>query len=97
MPEARIVSYRALIVLALFLSACASSGPASKITDPDVEIEQVIGPAELSWPYGPIDLKYAVQVTNKWTQPITFRGIAYFDTTVGPYQKVLMRELPQGY
>ena len=77
MPEARIVSYRALILLGLFAAACASGGnaPKSKITDPDVEIEQEVGPAELNWPYGPIDLKYALQVTNKWDQPITVNRI----------------------
>lgn len=158
MPEARTVSYRPLILLACFVAACSSSStsaPKVKIADPDVEIEQQVGPAELGWPYGPVDLKYAVQVTNKWDQamtvtrinvstsnpagaayalrhdyynlaattiqpgetrtvefwahgfsyghsgrenePITFRGIVYFDTPAGAYQKVLLRELPQGY
>ena len=157
MPEARTVSYRALIPLAIVVAACASGGSSqkAKITEPDVEIEQEVGPAELNWPYGPIDLKYAVQVTNKWdqpitlnrinvstqnpagagyalrhdyynlaattiqpgetrtvefwahgfsfghsareTEPITFRAIVYFATPAGPFQKVLLRELPQGY
>lgn len=56
----------------LFFAACAtrpSSTP--KVTEPDIVVAQEVGPAEVAYPIGPIDLKYAFRVTNNWTQPMT--------------------------
>ena len=64
------MSYRIAAAAAVLAFACASqSGP--KITPPTIEIEQEVGPYELNYPVGPIDLRYGFQITNNWSQPIT--------------------------
>lgn len=74
MPESKIVSYRKTIALLLFATACATQSQTNrgqKIADPAIEVEQEVGPAELNYPEGPIELKYDLQITNNWTQPMT--------------------------
>ncbi|HUJ14911.1 MAG TPA: hypothetical protein VL284_14085 [Thermoanaerobaculia bacterium] len=148
---------RSLVLLAVLLASCAtskSSQPKAKIPEPGIGIEQVVGPADLGYPSGPIDVKYnlavqnnaAVPITltrvdlrselgvagsgaytlrrdfynfhqqippnsvgvvtfwahayaygrnNRDTEPVTVRGVAYFDTPVGATQKVFIRDLEQ--
>ncbi len=141
-----------LLVAAATLAGCASSKK-PKFPEPLVGIEQVVGPAELNYPYGPFDIKYNVGIQNTapfpitlirvtltttgvaggaytlrrgffynfnetippratriipvWahaygfghnirdTEPITLRGIVYFQSQEGSFQKVFMRELSQ--
>jgi hypothetical protein len=145
-----------LLLSAFCLVGCASSksGSGAKIAEPGIGIEQVVGPADLGYPYGPIEVKYNFAVQNNaqvpitltrvdirsdvgaagsgayqlrrdfynfhqeippnsvgvvtfWakayafgrnnrdTEPVTIRGVAYFDTPTGPTQKVFIRELSQ--
>jgi hypothetical protein len=147
---------RLLILAAILLASCASSKSNSnpKIAEPGIGIEQVVGPADLGYPYGPIDVKYNLAVQNNapipitltrvdlrsdvgvtgsgsyqlrrdfynfhqqippnsigvvtfWahayafgrnmrdTEPVTVRGVAYFDTPNGSTQKIFIRELAQ--
>ncbi len=140
-------------VLLLLAVACATSNsPGSKSAKPDppIDIEQLVGPAELSYPYGPIEVQYQLVIQNPtsqpitlirvdvstisggaynlrrgfynvrktiapnatdgvtfWakafsygrnirdTEPITIRTITYFESPVGNFQKIFMRELQQ--
>jgi hypothetical protein len=142
-----------LALISLTFASCASSKqPASKIPEPQIGIEQVVGPAELGYPYGPIEIKYNLAVQNNaaepitlirvdlqssnpiggayslrrdfhnvhqtippnsigivsfwarafsWgrgpreTEPVSVRGVAYFESPSGTTQKVFIRELSQ--
>ena len=147
---------RILVLAAILFVSCSSSKSASKpkIAEPGIGIEQVVGPADVGYPYGPMEVKYNVAVQNNaaipitltridlrsdvgasgsgaytlrrdfynfhqeippnnigvvtfWahayafgrnardTEPVTVRGVAYFDTANGPTQKVFIRELSQ--
>lgn len=143
-----------LLIIATFVfAACASTkSNQPKIPEPGIGIEQVVGPAELGYPYGPMEIKYNFAVQNNaaipitlvridlqsqgvpggsytlrrnfynfhqeippnsvgvvtfwakamgWgpgmrdTEPVTVRGVAYFDTAKGATQKVFIRDLSQ--
>jgi hypothetical protein len=144
-----------LILCAVVLASCASSNQAGskpKIPEPAIGIEQEVGPGELGYPYGPIEVKYNVAIQNNapeaitliridlqtinpaggayslrrefhnfrqvippnsigvvsfwarafgWgrgareTEPVSVRGIAYFESPSGTFQKIFMRELSQ--
>ena len=43
--------------------------------EPETELIQLVGPEELNWESGEIELKYALRVTNHATEPITLRQI----------------------
>jgi len=68
-----------LIPAAILLASCASSKSTSssspKIADPGIGIEQVVGPADLGYPYGPIDVKYNLAVQNNAAIPITLTRV----------------------
>jgi hypothetical protein len=62
----------------LVVSACGSTqsqGPKAKIPEPAFAIDQVVGPGELNFPNGPIDVRYDLEIGNRATEPITFRRI----------------------
>ena len=66
-------------VILLLAVACASSkSQTGKAAKPDlpIEIEQVVGPAELNYPYGPIEVQYQLVVQNPTSQPITLTRVA---------------------
>lgn len=142
-----------MLLATAVIAGCASSKtPQAKFPEPSVGLEQVVGPAELNYPYGPIQVKYNLGVQNNasfpitvlridvqslnppggayqlrhdfyyfketipansskvipfwanayaWgrtmrdTEPVTFRGIVFFDTPSGKYQKIFMAELNQ--
>ena len=141
-----------LILCATVLASCASSNSKTKIPEPAIGIEQEVGPSELGYPYGPIEVKYNMAVQNNaaetitlirvdlqtinpaggayslrrefhnfrqaippnsigvvsfwarafgWgrgardTEPVSVRGIAYFESPSGTFQKIFMRELSQ--
>ena len=142
-----------LLLVALLFAGCASSKqPRTKIPEPGLGIEQVVGPADLGYPYGPIEVKYNFAVQNNAAEPITLirvdiqsinpaggaytlrrdfhnfrqtiqpnsvgvvsfwakafswgrglresepvsvRGVAYFESATGTFQKVFIRELSQ--
>jgi hypothetical protein len=146
-----------LFLAALIFASCASSQNAGTVTkaklpEPEIGLEQAVGPAELNYPYGPIEVQYRLAVENRAAQPITLirvdvgtlnpaggayslrrnfynfretippnsgkvvsfwahafgwgrgirenepvtiRGIAYFESPSGTFQKVFIRELSQ--
>ncbi len=143
----------ALLAVVLFASCASSSGkPGPKIPEPGIGLEQVVGPAQLNYPYGPIEVKFSLAVQNNaphpitlirvdvgslnpqggayslrrdfynfretipangqaavsfWAkafswgrsirenEPVTIRGIVYFESPAGTFQKVFIRDLSQ--
>jgi len=76
------------------LIACGSSGSdaavptAEKIgtVAPETELIQLVGPEQLNWEAGNIELKYALKITNKAADPITLRQIQIKTVGLeGPY------------
>ncbi|HYS52683.1 MAG TPA: hypothetical protein VER58_02820 [Thermoanaerobaculia bacterium] len=144
-----------LLTLSFAIFACASSKQAAskpKIAEPGIGLEQEVGPAQLGYPYGPIEIKYNLSVQNNaaiaitlirvdiqsinpaggaynlrhsfynfkqeippnsvgvvtfWArafgwgrglrenEPVSVRGVAYFESPSGALQKVFIRELSQ--
>jgi hypothetical protein len=71
---------KSLIALAACLAfvACGSSAPSSNAAGgivPDIELIQLVGPEELNWERGEIEMKYALRVNNPSGEPITLRQI----------------------
>jgi len=147
---------RGLLLLSIVFAACASSKSAAKaqakIPEPSIGLEQLVGPRELGYPYGQIEVKFNFAVQNNakipitltrvdlqptgvaggaytlrrdfynfkqeippnsvgfvtfWAkamgwgrgqrenEPVTVRGVAYFDTPEGNTQTVFIKELSQ--
>lgn len=70
----------ALLALStLTVLACSSSSPdaqKAKLLQPDVDLVQLVGPADLGYPPGSFDVQYGVRVQNPSSEPITLRRIA---------------------
>ena len=70
----------AVILCSLTAFACASSGSDDdahpKSLQPEVDLVQLVGPADLGYPPGNFDVKYGVRVENHFLEPITLRRIA---------------------
>lgn len=70
-----------LLTACLALVACAS---AMKIPPPELQLSQLVGPAELNWPgEGEIELQFALTVLNHANEPITLRQIQIESTGDG--------------
>ena len=76
--------HRISIALAcLALLACASApdpGPAgdsSNVTllQPEVEIYQLVGPADLQYPTGRMEVQYGMRISNRSSEPLTLRRV----------------------
>jgi hypothetical protein len=82
-------------VACLALIACGSSGSggaavptAAKIgtVEPETSLVQLVGPEELNWESGLIEMKYALRIANNAAEPITLRQIQIQTVGVeGPY------------
>lgn len=88
-----------IVVLACILTfGCASSNtPAAgdakalKIAPPDILFIQLVGPADLNFPSGSIQVQYGIRVGNNAAEEITLRSIELSSVgTTGPY--VLRRD-----
>ena len=67
-----------LALILILAAACASSKSQNGKSKPDppIEIEQVVGPAELNYPYGPVEVQYQLTIQNPTSQPITVTRVA---------------------
>jgi hypothetical protein len=78
----------AVAALLVFAAACSSSnapGAAKRIL-PEVAIEQLVGPAQLGYPGGLVDIQYEVTVGNQSDEPITLRRIEVSSIGGGAYR-----------
>src|SRR5947209_19803765 len=65
-----------LAAAALAAVACSSSGPSAPkqkaaIPQPDFEIRQLVGPAELNYEEGAIEVKFRLDIGNRADIPMT--------------------------
>jgi ABC-type Fe3+-hydroxamate transport system substrate-binding protein len=72
----------ALLSALVLLAACSSSAPQgspggakASLPDPGFDMEQTFGPGDVGYPDGPIDVKYAIRITNTAVVPITLKRI----------------------
>ena len=71
----------AFLLLSLLLAACGTSGASkAKIPEPGVGIEQTVGPEELGYPYGPMEVKYNLGIQNNAAIPMTLIRISVSST-----------------
>ena len=64
-------TFPVFLVLALAAAGCTTTGQKVNITEPDIDVAQEVGPQELNYPEGPMELKYDFRITNHWNQPMT--------------------------
>ena len=65
----------ALILILAAACATSSSQGGKRKPDPPIEIEQLVGPAELNYPRGPIEVQYQLTIQNPTPQPITLTRV----------------------
>ena len=87
----------ALPALLLLLAACASSpsGPKANIPAPEFAIDQVTGPAEAGFPYGPFEVQYRLDVANHADVPLTLKRITI--STANPEGGAYILTSPHDY
>jgi hypothetical protein len=76
-----------LAAAALAAVACSSSGPSTpkqkaQIAAPDFQIRQLVGPKELNYEEGPIEVKYRLDIGDRADVPITLSRLEI--VTVNP-------------
>jgi hypothetical protein len=76
-----------LAAAAIAFTACSSAGPAvpnqkAQIPPPDFEIRQLVGPHELNYEEGAIEVKYRLDIGNRADIPITLSRLEI--VTVNP-------------
>ena len=75
--------------LALILAAgCASNGSMASGSAPDVTLHlaQATGPSDLYYFRGPVNVQYALQITNPTTVPVTLRNLRLDTIGSGAYR-----------
>jgi hypothetical protein len=75
----------ALSLLVFSLFACASSDTGStpgtaraqkiRVPEPDIDFVQLVGPADLNYPSGDIEVQYGLRIANRFSEEITLRRI----------------------
>ncbi len=76
------LSLLATIVFAAACSSSVSSGPRAQIIQPTLDVRQVVGPPELGYPEGPIEVKLEFIIKNNSSEPLTMRRVTV--STVNP-------------
>jgi hypothetical protein len=78
-----------LIVIALCAAAAACGSNPKHVTllEPEVELYQLVGPADQNYPRGRIEVQYGLRVANRSEQPLTLRRVALSPVgSGGPYR-----------
>jgi len=77
----------ALLALSLVVISCSSSGnnkitsgPRANLIQPEIEFRQQIGPPELGFPVGRMEVKFEVRILNKSGEPLTLKKLELFST-----------------
>lgn len=71
----------AAVLTSLVVLSCASSGTsetganAAAVPQPEFLFVQLVGPQELNWPVGELEVQYGVRVVNRANIPIRLRQI----------------------
>ena len=71
---------------AIVLAACSSSSPSkpkqAPVPQPDFELHQLVGPAQLNYPEGDFEVKFRLDIGNRADVPIALSRVQL--TTVNP-------------
>ena len=77
-----------LAVLLLFAAACASTAGEAN-TPADIEMFQLVGPADLSYPTGEIEIKFGLRIGNRSGETITLKQVELMPVgSGGPYEVI---------
>ena len=77
----------ALLLSSLTFLSCA--GTQANIVQPDVDLIQVVGPADQNYPSGAMEVQFALRVRNNSSEPITLRQVQVMPVGEGgPYRVV---------
>jgi hypothetical protein len=80
-----------LAASSLSIAGCSSSGNVNEVTPrPDIVLEQLVGPADLGYPGGRIDIQYQMSVVNHSKETIRLRYVDIASSGTGAY--VLRRD-----
>ena len=71
--------------LGLLITGCSSSPKQAGMVRPEIEIEQVVGPGDVGYPRGIIEVQFAMKISNRSKQPITLRRIEIQSVGGGGY------------
>jgi hypothetical protein len=81
----------ASLLFAIALVSCSSSStPKANIIQPEIDLVQVVGPAELNYPNGGADLRFDVEIANRSGEPITLKRVEL--ASMGPGAYTLRRD-----
>src|ERR1043166_9577 len=72
------------LLLMIFLTACAS-GNKVNIIRPEIELVQLVGPSDVGYPVGQIDIQYGMRVSNRSQEVITLRRVDISSIGSGAY------------
>jgi len=61
--------------LGFLIAACSSSPKRAGIVRPEIEVDQLVGPGDVGYPRGIIEVQFGMKISNRSTQPITLRRI----------------------
>lgn len=75
-----------LLLLVLAAVACSSGkSQRAEIIRPEIDIRQLVGPSDLAYPRGIMEIQYEVRVANRSSEPITLRRIDVQSVGTGAY------------
>jgi hypothetical protein len=79
--------YAGFLLFAIALASCSSSSstPKANIIQPEIDLVQVVGPAELNYPRGGADLRFELEIENRSGEPITLKRVELATIGTGAY------------
>lgn len=78
---------RLVAVAAACLALACSTGNRAGILQPELELVQLIGPEELNYQQGQIEIQYGLRIANRSSEPISLRQIQIESLSAGgPYR-----------
>ena len=79
-----------LLALALPLFACSTT-PSARNASTGVELVQLVGPAELNYPRGTIEVQFGLRITNQSGEAIKLRQIQMTPVGLGGAYRLITR------
>jgi hypothetical protein len=77
-----------LLAAFLLIGACAT-GSGDEVSRADIEMFQLVGPADLGYPSGEIEIKFGLRIGNPTSEAITLRQVELVPVGLGgPYEVI---------
>lgn len=78
---------RLLLVLSFVVPAACAGAPQARIAEPEVDLVQLVGPADLNYPQGDIEVQFGLRVLNRSGETIRLRQVEMSPVgSGGPYR-----------